>query len=152
MFKPILLLSSAAILALATTGASAERVRMDRARDVDGVRAACAGVGLNDRAKERWDRYPVRFEVVGGYGQYLGGERITVHDRMGERISVRCQGPWVLMSLDPGRYHATVEMPRGPAKDIAFRVPQSGQHRVVVRFNDMMRGAERDTGYRTAER
>lgn len=152
MFKPILLLSSAAILALATTSASAERVRMDHARDVDGVRAACAGVGLNDRAKERWDRYPVRFEVVGGYGQYLGGERITVRDRMGERVSVHCAGPWVMMSLDPGHYRATVEMPRGNVKDVSFRVPEDGHRRVVVRFNDMMRGAERDTGYRTAER
>ena len=43
-----------------------------------------------------------------------------------------CNAPWVLMKLEPGAYHATVDLPGHGAKTVAFTAPARGQREVNV--------------------
>lgn len=112
---------------------------------VHGVKVACTGVGDREQSEARWSDYPVKFEMVGGYGQWLAGEDITVTGR-GENISLQCGGPWVVMDLEPGRYHATVDIPGARPKQVSFRAPNWGLRDVIVRFPSRMSGDQSSLG------
>jgi hypothetical protein len=114
---------------------------VDQPTQVDGVRAACTGIGNREENESRWSSFPIKLESVGGYGQWLGNQDVTVQGQ-GTDISVHCAGPWVLFDLKPGRYSATVSPPNAAPKHVDFRVPASGQHEVIVRFKDLTRGQE----------
>lgn len=135
------LLVAASLLASAGLGYGAvQQVPMGRAVDAAGVRTACAGVSIAARDEPRWRDYSVKFEAVGGYGQYLGDELLSVGKRSGSTIvRVSCEAPWVLMQLSPGRYSATMRI--GDAeKRTRFTAPTIGQRDVIVRFPGRMAG------------
>jgi hypothetical protein len=141
-------LASAALLfaagaACAQDGQGANRaLPYDRPTQVSGIETMCSGIGLTDQDSATAADYPVTLKVVGGYGQWLGNQNVTV-DRRGRQIAdVHCQGPWLLMKLDPGRYHATVTVPGAAPKIVAFAVPRAGKREVIVRFPQKTAGRE----------
>jgi len=121
----------------------------ERPVSIAGGTATCSGIGLSDQDKADAAGYPVALKVVGGYGQWLGDEDFTVSGKNMQQASVHCEGPWLLMKLDPGRYRATIAVPGAAPKTVAFDVPQSGRRDVVVRFPEKMAG--RETTERTAQ-
>ena len=133
-------LLSAGTLALCFAGSanaqSYQTLPIDRGTNVDNVQFACTGVGNAEEQNARWDRYPVKVETVGDHGEYLAGETITLRNSDGNTMTpVKCDAPWVLMRLQPGRYSATVQAPGGAEKQISLRVPENGSQRdVIVRF------------------
>jgi hypothetical protein len=149
--KTIPAILSASALALCFAGpASAQSdyqtVPIDQHMDVNNVQVACTGVGDHEEGEARWNNYPVKLETVNGRGQYLAGEKITLRgDDGAQMVQVKCDAPWVLMKLDPGRYSATVQAPDGMAKHISLRVPGNGSQReVVVRFPQQSAGLDND--------
>jgi len=108
-FLAALLPASAFLLCfgMAAQAQNTERLPVDRPTQVDGIKAACTGIGNGEEEETRWTGYPFKLETVGGYGQWLGDQDVTVHGN-GTDISVHCAGPWLLMGLQPGRYEATV--------------------------------------------
>jgi len=130
-------------LAMPAKGVSIDTLPIDRPMTVSNVEFACTGVGDREQHDARWDRYPVKLEAVGGYGQYLAGEEVTLGGADGAAsIHVRCGAPWVLMRLAPGRYAATVGVPGANTKHVAFTVPVEGQRRIIVRFPSKTAGRE----------
>ncbi|HVZ13798.1 MAG TPA: hypothetical protein VG894_04995, partial [Bauldia sp.] len=107
---------------------------IDQETSVNGIQAACTGVGDQEENKARWASYPVKLVVAGDHGQYYAGEHVSVTRRGQQVAAMTCNGPWVLMRLQPGAYHATVELPGHAAKNIAFTAPARGQHEVTVHF------------------
>jgi hypothetical protein len=137
----------AGFLALAFTGnialASSSLLPMDSMTEIHGVNAVCAGVSAADRQRAEWQKYPVKFEFAGGYGQYLGDETLTVTGKRGrEVVNVQCEGPWVMMNLTPGRYSARADVPGALAKSVSFTVPRHGQKQIVLRFASKKSGEE----------
>jgi hypothetical protein len=139
----------AAAAVLAMTAASSAEARtsrmppMDSITQVQGVSAVCTGAGQGDRQRDAWRNYPVKFEFVGGYGQYLGDETLTVMGNHGrELVNVQCQAPWVLMNLTPGHYRAHADVLGAAPKSVSFDVPEKGQKRIIVRFPSKMAGQE----------
>lgn len=119
---------------------------LDRATDVNNIQFACTGVGGHERQEARWKDYSVKLETVGGYGQYLADEDITVKGRNGDPLlSVKCDAPWVLLRLKPGRYAATIVLPGAPPRQVDFTAPTGGQRDVIVRFPGAMAGRETRT-------
>jgi hypothetical protein len=117
------------------TPAGARDLPINRGTDVNDIRTACTGVGVREEQEVRWHNYPVKLVAANNRGQYLAGETVTVRgDRGGELLRVKCDAPWVLMKLDPGRYSATVRAPNGMVKHVMLRVPEYGQRRIVVHF------------------
>jgi hypothetical protein len=114
---------------------------IDQPAQVDGVRVACTGIGDYEEQEARWNNYPVKLETVGGYGQWLGDQDVTIHGN-GQNVSVHCDAPWVVVALRPGRYDATLSIPNAEPKHVAFSVPRSGQRDVIVRFQNRMSGKE----------
>ncbi|HTQ13335.1 MAG TPA: hypothetical protein VMH86_05605 [Rhizomicrobium sp.] len=116
---------------------------IDRVAYRNNVGFVCTGIGNADERSGRWSAYPVKLEAVGGYGQWLAGEHVTLTREDGTQVAqVRCDAPWVLMKLDSGRYRATVDVAGAPRKTVSFTVPASGQRDIVVRFRSKMRGEE----------
>lgn len=124
---------------MAAEAQTPQTLAVDQPQRVDGIKTACTGVGDREEGEARWNAYPVKMEMVGGYGQWLGNEDVTVRGH-GEDVSVNCAGPWVLMGLQPGYYHATISVPNASPKHIGFNVPSRGQRDIIVRFRS------RDTG------
>jgi hypothetical protein len=79
---------------------------IDEVTTVDGMRMACTGIGLEAREREDWKHFRVRFEFSGGYNQYLPGGRLVIKSWEGRRplVHVRCDAPWVLVDIEPGKY------------------------------------------------
>jgi hypothetical protein len=56
-----------------------------------------------------------------------------------------CNAPWVLMKLEPGSYHATVDLPGHPAKTVAFTAPARGQREVNVVYAGAQEASDQTT-------
>jgi hypothetical protein len=120
----------------------AQRLPMEKPVYVSGVKAACTGAGAGTRDEPRWKNYRVRFEAVGGYGQYLGNELLTVHNRGDATfVQVSCAAPWVLMKLPEGEYTATMHVAGANDKQVRFAVADNARRDVIVRFPDKLAGA-----------
>lgn len=130
---------------MAAQAQTPQRLPVDRPSQIDGIKAACTGIGDREENEARWSSYPVKIETVGNYGQWLGDQDVTVQGR-GRNIAVHCAGPWLLMGLQPGRYEATVAVPDSAPRHVNFSVPREGQSDVVVRFTDRASGREQANG------
>ena len=137
--------AAALVLAVPASAQPAQNLPLDKPAYAGNVRLACTGIGSQSRQNPRWNNYPVKFVTVGGYGQYLAGEDITLR-RSGrdELLHVKCGGPWLLMHLPAGGYTASVDVPGAMAKTVHFNVAENGHREVVVRFPSKMAGDEND--------
>ena len=100
------------------------------------MEAVCTGVGEDARNDPRWPTYPLRIELVGRAGEYLGEALVSLAKGSEPVISVRCSGPWLLLKLPPGAYNVTAEVEGRKATSRA-NVAAAGQARVVLRFPDL---------------
>ena len=106
---------------------------LDTPRTMRTMEAVCTGIGQDAREDPRWSSYPLRIEIAGRAGQYLGESEVTLM-KGGEAVaSVRCEGPWLLFKLEPGAYSVTAEI-EGVSKSAKVTVSGKGQARVVLRF------------------
>lgn len=115
---------------------SAGPVAMDRPVKIGDAEAVCTGIGLEARENPLWRDYPLKVEVVGRGGQYLGDVHVMLSR---ERVSVAeltCGGPWILFRVPPGRYQVEART-EGRSVVSPARVPDSGQGRVILRFTDL---------------
>jgi hypothetical protein len=111
-------------------------VPLDAERVVNGVAAACTGIGQT-KSDPRWLAYSTRIEFSNPAREYLANEGVAVFNAAGERLaSVTCEGPWVLLKLAPGAYRAEAWLRDQPAASSSakFRAPAKGQLRVVMQF------------------
>lgn len=106
---------------------------------VGAVEAVCTGAGLDARQNPAWEAYPLKIEVAGRGGQYLGDIRLTLRRKADLVAAVTCDGPWVLFKAAPGAYRVEVETEGQTASSNAY-VPATGQGRIILRFP--MLGAE----------
>ena len=134
--------SAAAILAFVTaTTAYAENavsLPSDTPVEVKSFELACTGIGDEAQSDPRWKAFPVRLEFAGGKAQYLADVEAAISDASGrELFKVRCDSPWLLIKLEPGKYHV-----KGTFRDIVkttnFMSPKKGQARIIVRFPEIV--------------
>jgi hypothetical protein len=97
------------------------------------IEAACTGVGADSRNDPRWKDFPLKIELVGKDGQFLGDTVVTLTKDDEEIASVSCGGPWVLFRLMPGAYSVTAET-EGVKQTNKVTVRDKGQTRVVMSF------------------
>lgn len=138
-------LAIAPFLLLAATPAGAQGsgpvtpLPMDGIALVNGIDAACTGIGDEAQEDPRWQRFPIRIEVAGRNNEYLADVLLTVATPAGVEIAtVRCEGPWVLLDLDAGEYRVTALVPgAAAAKTVKVNVPARGQRRAVIQFPEV---------------
>jgi hypothetical protein len=122
------------VLFVARTVQAAEGdLTLDQPATIGGVQAACTGVGEDARSDPQWKAYPLRVEVAGAGGQFLGDMTVSVKGKATD-ISVRCSGPWALFQVPTGQYRVTVSLGGGAQKNTTARVGSSGQSRVILHF------------------
>jgi hypothetical protein len=134
------LISAASALAITAASAYAQgsagtppALQFDTPTTVNGVVSVCTGIGNADETNTKWAAYPVKVEIAGKEGQYLGGATVTIKKDGSELATVTCAGPWILFKLAPGRYDVTGTI-KGEIKTGVVYAPQSGQGRVILRF------------------
>ena len=113
--------------------AQAVRLPPDRPTMIAGIESVCTGVGLDARQDPRWANYPLKVEIAGPGGQYLGDEHVVLRQSGKDLLSLTCDGPWVLFQLPAGRYEVEADVGQQTASSAAF-VPASGQGRIILRF------------------
>jgi hypothetical protein len=96
----------------------------------------CTGVGIDARENSAWAAYPLKVEVVGRGGQYLGDVRVALSQRNKAVISLTCGGPWILFRLPTGRYQVEAKTENQTVSSSAF-VPATGQGRIILRFPEL---------------
>lgn len=97
------------------------------------IEAVCTGIGAEARNDPRWATYPLRIEVVGAAGEFLGAAQVTVMSGDEALASVNCNGPWVLFRLPQGAYNVMAEI-AGTTRTGRVNVGSAGQARVILRF------------------
>ena len=129
----LLAISAAAMMVVPARAAS--RLEPDKPLQVGGLEAVCTGIGSEARQDPRWQAYPLKVEVAGKGGQYLGDVTLSLQQGGKELVAVQCEGPWILFRLPAGRYDIEAQTEGRTAKSGAF-VPASGQGRIILRFPD----------------
>jgi hypothetical protein len=115
---------------------------VDQETAVSGVQVMCGGIG-SDESDPKYANYPAKVEVAGGYGQWLGGNDITISGA--QNVSAHCTGPWFMAQLQPGHYKVSVT--HGTATHSArLDVAANGQHKIVVRFPELAKGKDNGQG------
>jgi hypothetical protein len=118
--------------------APAANAPLDVETRLNGVDIACTGIGLEARADPRWGSYGVRIELSNSRNEYLSDGVITLRDGSGRPLlSARCDAPWLLLRLPPGRYSVEATLPDAAPRSSAFIAPRTGQLRVVLQFKDL---------------
>jgi hypothetical protein len=97
------------------------------------MEAVCTGIGADARNDPRWRTYPLRIELVGRAGEFLGQAEITLSQNDEAIIGVQCGGPWLLVRLPPGMYDVTAVV-QNVSKTGRVTVPATGQGRLVLCF------------------
>lgn len=100
------------------------------------MEAVCTGIGADARNNPRWSTYPLRIDLVGRAGEYLGQAEVTVSQNDEAIIGVQCGGPWLLVRLPPGMYDVTAVV-QNVSKIGRVTVPATGQGRLVLRFPEL---------------
>jgi hypothetical protein len=100
------------------------------------MEAVCTGIGADARNDPRWAAYPLRIELVGRAGVFLGQAEVTLSQNDEAIIGVQCGGPWLLLRLPPGAYNVTAVV-QNVSKTGRVRVPATGQARLVIRFPEL---------------
>lgn len=109
---------------------------MDRELEMDGVGLACTGVG-ETRADPKWAAYPIRVEFSNAKDEYMIDALVALANAKGEMVlTVRCDGPWLLLKPPPGTYAVYAQLADSAAmpRSARFTVPAKGQKRVVLQF------------------
>jgi hypothetical protein len=131
------------IFIFAAAGVSAQEAApplpFDSPVSMRAMEAVCTGIGADARNDPRWPTYPLRIEIVGRSGEYLGQATIDLVQNGESILSARCGGPWLLLRVPPGAYDVTA-MVENVSKTARATVPMTGQGRVVIRFEEL--GAE----------
>ena len=79
MIKSIVLGGVAlAALAVAPAFAQSTALKVNEIAEVQGVKTACGGASLDDQQAMGTQNFPVTLKLVGGYGQWLGEENLTI--------------------------------------------------------------------------
>ncbi|HYM19061.1 MAG TPA: hypothetical protein VEU06_10895 [Micropepsaceae bacterium] len=97
------------------------------------IEVACTGIGADSRNDPRWKDFPLKIELVGKDGQFLGDTVVTLIKGDEELASVNCGGPWILFRVMPGAYSVTAET-EGIKQMSKVTVRDKGQARVVMSF------------------
>lgn len=104
---------------------------------------ACTQGGVAARTPAGFKTYPVSLQLLGGYGQKLGGGIVTVLRDGGLGVaSAACASSDIRMRLPPGHYTAVIDLTDGPTKSVSFDVASAeSRKRIVVHFPAVMAGA-----------
>ncbi len=114
---------------------------LDDTITLNGVEAGCTGIGEDAREDPRWESFPVRVEFSGAYNQYIPGGSLVVKDWDHKPLLyVRCDGPWVLLRLEPGTYRMAGLMAgysRPQSWVVKLDAERKKTRRVVFHFDDI---------------
>jgi hypothetical protein len=128
------------VLIFAVAGAHAQETApplpFDSPVSMRAMEAVCTGIGADARNDPRWPTYPLRIELVGRAGEYLGEAQVSLNRGDEAIMSVRCGGPWLLVRLPPGMYDVTAVV-ENVTKMARATVPPTGQGRLVIRFPEL---------------
>jgi hypothetical protein len=100
------------------------------------MEAVCTGIGADARNDPRWPTYPLRIELVGRAGEYLGQATVSLTQNGEAILSARCGGPWLLLRVPTGAYDVSAQV-ENVTKTGRVTVPATGQGRLVLRFPEL---------------
>jgi hypothetical protein len=112
------------------------RLPYDAPTSINGVEVACTGIGVTARNDPRWNEFPLKIEVTGAEGQFLGNVAIVIERAQEPIVELTCGGPWIMARLEPGPYSATATF-EGTNATGTVNVPAAGQARLILRFPEM---------------
>ena len=108
-------------------------------RTVGDVRYITGGVGDEEMAQLAMVEkdYNVRMLFAGISGAYVSGAMVRVMNESGQiLLTADGAGPYLYMSLQPGKYTVEVTAPEGGIKTASVSVPASGFIKPIMRFTE----------------
>lgn len=138
MIDRSLFLGAGFALALAAPS-YADPFPMDTPVTQDGIELVCTGIA-ESKLDSRWTAYPIRVEFSNAGAQYLDGATVTLAQDGKDITKVDCLAAWVLMKLKTGETYAvsaTIDGANTRPRSATFKVPATGQKRIVLQFSDI---------------
>lgn len=121
-------------LLLPTAAMAAEAVPPDQPVTIAGIETVCTGASLDAREDPRWQGFPLKVELAGEGGHYLGGAEFSLSRADTPLLTVACAGPWFLLRPPAGRYRLEARIGAQTVTSPVL-VPATGQSRVILRFS-----------------
>jgi hypothetical protein len=149
--KQVLPYIAVALLAYGTGSAYAQgamQVGVEQSANVHGINVMCTGVGIGAREEAMHSSYPLRVEIAGRNGQYLGDNTVELGGgQLAAPVMIHCMGPWVLFDVPDGSYSVTTRAGEGnESKTARVNVGGAGQDRLVMQFPALGGATSQDRG------
>lgn len=125
--------SSAAMVFCGVAASAQTALPLNTPTDVDGVTAVCTGIGSDQADNPDWKAYPLKIVVAGKDGQYLADAAVSISAKGKLRTTLRCETPWILVKLIPGRYQLSANR-AGQIVTATAVVPAHGQRQITLRY------------------
>ena len=114
---------------------------VDGITTVNGMEMGCTGIGLEARQDPRWAHFSTRVEFSGAYNQYIPGGRLVIKTWDGKQplVHVRCDAPWVLLDLEPGKYRVAGMMAGYSPQSWVMKLKPNRKktRRIVLHFDEV---------------
>ena len=91
----------------------------------------CTGLGLDAREEAAAFPHTLKLVFAAVNGDYVGNVAINVSRGKTEVFSGNCDGPWLLMNLDPGQYKVTAEF-EGQMKSVTVKVGTRAREKTIA--------------------
>ena len=91
----------------------------------------CTGLGLDAREEAAAFPHTLKLVFAAVNGDYVGDVAVTVSRGGKEVFSGTCDGPWLLMNLDPGQYAVTAEF-EGQRKSVTVKVGKRAREKTIA--------------------
>lgn len=130
MTKIAVWICTLAVCAFATTAVLGQKIQA-------GTNPAfvCTGFGEEERSDPRWQAFPVKLIFATASGDFYANVDVTISDNRGAEVfRVHCDGPWLLVVLQPGTYRVTARAASGETVTTPLTVRGQGQVSLAIRF------------------
>lgn len=91
----------------------------------------CTGLGLDAREEASAFPHTLKLVFAAVNGDYVGDVAVTVSRGDAQVFKGICDGPWLLMNLDPGRYSVVAEF-EGQRKSVTVNVGHRASEKTIA--------------------
>lgn len=91
----------------------------------------CTGLGLDAREEAAAFPHTLKLVFAAVNGNYVGDVALTVSSGKTEVFTGTCDGPWLLMNLDPGQYKVTAEF-EGQKRSVTVKVGKRAREKTIA--------------------
>jgi len=123
------------ILAVSSTAFAQSYGLTDAVKKKDGITYMCSGIG-ESKDDPRVSSFPMKIVFATNSSALYSDVTVRVSDSSGKQVFENfCDGAWLLLKVDPGKYHVTATDKKGQSRSCDMNIGSS-QTQCTLRWPD----------------